>query len=232
MAAASGNAEEVEEDLAAMYSSGDEGTDNEGAGGAKSRKKKKTLIPCGTCGAYNDAFSIFCIFCSRRLDRSAARAHKLIKQAIGGTRLPQNIIQGLYYHFAFQNFRIRDIITHEDDRIKFMESLGLEDDPRMRKVFDDFDRKQEESIEFLEYARGIESLSLKSPPMEKCRFLFQTYDQEETDVLTKQQVVEILRDHTKLSSVLKVENEERRKKDLDMFSTDRSPAELELFWSS
>eukprot|EP00750_Incisomonas_marina_P033716 INCI9935.1.p1 GENE.INCI9935.1~~INCI9935.1.p1 ORF type:complete len:197 (+),score=31.57 INCI9935.1:101-691(+) len=155
MAAASGNAEEVEEDLAAMYSSGDEGTDNEGAGGAKSRKKKKTLIPCGTCGAYNDAFSIFCIFCSRRLDRSAARAHKLIKQAIGGTRLPQNIIQGLYYHFAFQNFRIRDIITHEDDRIKFMESLGLEDDPRMRKVFDDFDRKQEESIEFLGELGGI-----------------------------------------------------------------------------
>lgn len=31
--------------------------------------------------------------------------------------------------------------------------------------------------------------------------------QEENDVLTKQQVVEILRDHTKLSSVLKAENE-------------------------
>lgn len=164
MATASGNAEE-EEDLAAMYSSGDEDVNNEGVGGAKS-KKKKTMIPCGTCGAYNDAFSIFCIFCSRRLDRSAARAHKLIKQAIAGTRLPQHIIQGLYYHFAFQNFRIRDIITHEDDRIKFMESLGLEDDPRMRKVFDDFDRKQEESIEFLgEFGNFAGSLILSHPSL-------------------------------------------------------------------
>lgn len=111
--------------------------------------KKTTMIPCGTCGAYNDAFSVFCIFCSRRLDRSAARAHKFMTQAAAGTRLSQKVIEGLYYHFAFQNFRIRDIITHDTDRKDFMESLGLEDDPRMQKVFDDFDRRKEESLDFL-----------------------------------------------------------------------------------
>jgi hypothetical protein len=145
-----------QDELAGMYSSDDEAADGSGGGGAgkggggkRSKQKKKTMIPCGTCGAYNDAFSIFCIFCSRRLDRSAARAHKCMTQALAGTRLPQKIISGLYYHFAFQNFRIRDIVTHEDDRKNFMESLGLEDDPRMRKVFEDFDQKQAESIEFI-----------------------------------------------------------------------------------
>jgi len=138
-------AEREPEDLNAMYSSDDEDA-MDGEGG---KKKKKTMIPCGTCGAFNDAFSIFCIFCSRRLDRSAARAHKFLTEASSGTRLPQDILEGLYYHFAFQNFRIRDIVTHEDDRKNFLESLGLEDDPRMRKVFDDFDRRQDESINFL-----------------------------------------------------------------------------------
>jgi hypothetical protein len=154
-----------QDDLAGMYSSDDEADNrDDGAGGggrgkgAGGKKKKNTMIPCGTCGAYNDAFSIFCIFCSRRLDRSAARAHKCMTQALAGTRLPQKIVSGLYYHFAFQNFRIRDIVTHEDDRKNFMESLGLEDDPRMRKVFDDFDQKQDESIEFIGARRLIARL--------------------------------------------------------------------------
>ncbi len=140
---------EEKQQLEGMYD------DDDGGGGAaelsptSARRKKKTMIPCGTCGAYNDAFSVFCIFCSRRLDRSAARAHKFMTQAVAGTRLAQNVIEELYYHFAFQNFRIRDIVTHETDRVQFMESLGLEDDPRMKKVFDDFDQRRDESIEFL-----------------------------------------------------------------------------------
>ena len=94
-------------------------------------------------------------------------------------------MDGLYYHFAFQNFRIRDMTTHPDDRRsalvfpacthphtrryhnhankltctsstnsdhcchylrEFMANLGFEDDPRLVRIFNEFDRKKDEGF--------------------------------------------------------------------------------------
>lgn len=161
-----------------------------------SNKWVKTIL-CGQCAANNNLNSTFCHYCSRRLDRARARAHKHIQRGVAITKLRRKDVDGLYYHFAFQNFRIRDMTTHPDDRREFMTNLGLEDDPRLVRIFNEFDRKKDEAMEFVEYIRGVVSLCDKnSAPIERARFLFQTYDMNNRAALTSDEVIDVLTIHT------------------------------------
>ena len=46
-----------------------------------SNKWVKTIL-CGQCAANNNLNSTFCHYCSRRLDRARARAHKHIQRGV------------------------------------------------------------------------------------------------------------------------------------------------------
>ena len=117
------------------------------------------------------------------------------------TKFSKDEIEGLYYHYAFQNFRIRDMLTYSEDRKEFMEDLGLEDDPRMSRIFDDFDKRKDESMSFVVYARGIDAIRRTAPPIERARFLFQVYDRDNDGHISKAELVSILSDHTNTNLV-------------------------------
>ena len=50
-----------------------------------SNKWVKTIL-CGQCAANNNLNSTFCHYCSRRLDRARARAHKHIQRGVAVTK--------------------------------------------------------------------------------------------------------------------------------------------------
>lgn len=193
-----------------------------------SNKWVKTIL-CGQCAANNNLNSTFCHYCSRRLDRARARAHKHIQRGVAVTKLRRKDVDGLYYHFAFQNFRIRDMTTHPDDRREFMSNLGLEEDPRLVRIFNEFDRKKDEAMEFVEYIRGVVSLcDDKSAPIERARFLFQTYDMNNKASLTHEEVLEVLTTHTNFKA-LKGEDDAKAA-EMSGTSKSRSKDEIKTFF--
>ena len=51
-----------------------------------------------------------------------------------------------------------------------MTNLGLEDDPRLVRIFNEFDRKKDEAMKFVEYIRSVVSWCDKnSAPIERAR---------------------------------------------------------------
>ena len=54
-----------------------------------------------------------------------------------------------------------------------MSNLGLEEDPRLVRIFNEFDRKRDEAMEFVEWLRGVVSMcDDKSAPIERARCTF------------------------------------------------------------
>ena len=133
-----------------------------------------------------------------------------------------------------------------------MSNLGLEEDPRLVRIFNEFDRKKDEAMEFVEYIRGVVSLcDHKSAPIERARctsmqspsshsfppltqfplrvaVLFQTYDMNNKASLTHEEVLEVLTTHTNFKA-LKGEDDAKAA-EMSGTSKSRSKDEIKTFF--
>uniref|UniRef100_A0A7S2BEW1 EF-hand domain-containing protein n=1 Tax=Florenciella parvula TaxID=236787 RepID=A0A7S2BEW1_9STRA len=116
---------------------------------------------------------------------------KEIKALVAKTHFSVEEIKALWLHFRLISSSEKD--DNLIDRVEFQKALGLKNSTFVDRMFAIFDADGDGGITFTEFLECLSGLSSKAAPEEKLNFSFKIYDMDGDNVISVQELTDMLR---------------------------------------